>query len=414
MTRTLRIEVPEWALPLEQEGLRLLGAVGGRASGKTRYWASRMIRDHVRDPNRFSVCVREFLKTLNESSKKTLEEEIIRLDVSDYFDVKDAEIRSKRGRGKIIFVGMRNSSADGIKSLEGYDCAWVDEAQNLSLKSLEVLEPTIRKPGSSLWFSWNPTNPDDAIEALLRGPELPPGACVVQANWTDNPWFPEVLRPRMEQMRMREPARFAHVYGGEFEKFADALVFPPSCWQVDDTIAPGTSTHLRFGADFGFNPDPSCLVRCWIDNRDLFIDWEAYGTQIETIDLPELFGTVPDAAKWPIVADSARPETISHLRKHGFPKIISATKGPKSLEEGVQYVRGFNIRVHPRCVNVIDELKHYRRKVDENGAVLPIFEDKDNHVIDALRYAVEGARRFTDQQIKAEPAPKVASFWGQR
>ena len=104
--------------------------------------------------------------------------------------------------------------------------------------------------------------------------------------------------------------------------------------------------------------------------------------------------SVPDSEKWPITADSARPETISHMRKNGFPKIVAAVKGQKSVEEGVEWLKSFDIVVHPRCTHTIDELTLYSYKTDPKTLqVLPILEDRQNHVIDALRYACEGARR---------------------
>jgi phage terminase large subunit len=104
--------------------------------------------------------------------------------------------------------------------------------------------------------------------------------------------------------------------------------------------------------------------------------------------------SLPDAEKWPMVADSARPETISHLQKNGFPKITSAIKGAKSVEEGVEFLKSFDIVVHPRCKHLIDELTLYSFKTDPlTSEVMPVLADKDNHVIDALRYALEGARR---------------------
>lgn len=110
--------------------------------------------------------------------------------------------------------------------------------------------------------------------------------------------------------------------------------------------------------------------------------------------LPDLFDTVPDARKWFITADSARPETISYMRRHGYPRIRSAIKGAKSVEEGVEFLKSFDIIVHPRCVHTIDELTLYSYKVDpDTNLVLPILADKKNHVIDAVRYACEGARR---------------------
>jgi len=104
--------------------------------------------------------------------------------------------------------------------------------------------------------------------------------------------------------------------------------------------------------------------------------------------------TVPEAEKWPITADSARPETISYMQRHGFPKIMPAVKGARSLEEGIEFLRSFDIVVHPRCKHTIDELTLYSYKRDPlTDKVIPVLEDKDNHVIDAIRYACEGARR---------------------
>jgi phage terminase large subunit len=131
----------------------------------------------------------------------------------------------------------------------------------------------------------------------------------------------------------------------------------------------------------------------------------------DIVDTPALFMSVPDAEKWPITADSARPETISHMRKNGFPKIMPAVKGARSLEEGVEFLKSFDIVVHPRCKHLIDELTYYKYKEDPlTGLVLPVLEDKDNHVIDALRYACEGARRAQKPQAVSRtiaPPPRV-------
>ncbi|MDE2078708.1 MAG: terminase large subunit, partial [Burkholderiales bacterium] len=170
------------------------------------------------------------------------------------------------------------------------------------------------------------------------------------------------------------------------------------------------SAVFRYGADWGFSIDPSVLVRCWIDGKRLYVDHEAYMVGCEIDALPSLFMSVPDAEKWPIVADSARPETISYMRKHGFPKILPAIKGARSLEEGVEFLKSFDIVVHPRCKHLIDELTLYSYKTDPlTGLVIPQLEDKDNHVIDALRYACEGARRASKPVIQRTITPQRVS-----
>ena len=182
-------------------------------------------------------------------------------------------------------------------------------------------------------------------------------------------------------------------------------------WRVEDFDTPKDVIH-RLGADWGFSVDPTTLVRCHIVGRTLYIDYEAYMVGCEIVNTPDLFMTVPESEKWPIVADSARPETISHMRKNGFPKIMNAVKGPKSVEEGIEFLKNYDIVVHPRCLHTIDELTLYSYKTDPlTGKVLPILEDKKNHVIDALRYACEGVRRAQhDKRDTVIPMPAVSPF----
>ncbi len=337
-----------------------------------------------------SVCVRENQKSLQQSVKKLIESKIEKLNAGDYFTVQDKRILAKNG-GIIIFEGMQNHTAESIKSLEGFDRAWVEEAQTMSQKSLDMLRPTIRKPDSELWFSWNPRNSTDPIDALLRGEKSPPNSVVVQANYLDNPWFPNVLKDEMEYDKGRDFDKYRHVWLGDYLTNSEARVFKN--WSIEE-CEPTNADTIRFGADWGFSIDPSVLVRCWINGKTLYIDYEAYQVGCEIDNLPDLFMSVPDAERWPMVADSARPETISYLRKHGFPKILPAVKGARSIEEGIEFLKSFNIIVHPRCKHLIDELTLYSYKQDPaTGLILPILEDKNNHCLDAIRYSCEAVRR---------------------
>lgn len=368
---------------------RYKGAHGGRGSGKSQFFGDLWLDENVGGKVDV-VCLRETLKSLEFSVKKLLESKIERFNAGAYFEVQDRRILSSHG-GVTIFEGMQNHTADSIKSLEGFDRAWFEEAQNASDKSLTLLRPTIRKPGSQMWFGWNPSKDTDPVDVLLRGPELPPDSIVVQANYMDNPWLPDELRAEMEFDRRRDPDKYAHVWLGEYQRNSEARVFRN--WTIEEFERP-PGTVFRLGADWGFSIDPSVLVRCSIDGRRLYIDYEAYQVGCEINNLPELFTSVPEAEKWQITADSARPETISYMQKHGFPRIHPAVKGARSLEEGVEFLRSFDIVVHPRCKHTIDELTMYSYKRDPlTGAVIPVLEDKNNHIIDALRYACEGARR---------------------
>lgn len=372
---------------------RYKGAWGGRGSGKSRFFAGLVVEEAATDGGDI-VCIREIQRTLDQSVKKLLENTIEEQNVGGYFEVQDRRILTRPasgGSGVITFEGMQNHTADSIKSLEGFRIAWVEESQTLSQRSLDLLRPTIRLEKSELWFSWNPRYPTDPVDVFFRQGELPPDCTVVKANWSDNPWFPDVLRAEMEYDRKRDPEKYAHVWLGEYESHSEARVFKN--WVIEEFERP-KGTIFRFGADWGFSIDPSVMVRCSIDGNRLYVDWEAYQIGCEIVNLPELFLSIPESEKWPSVADSARPETISHMQKHGFPKMQPAIKGAKSLEEGIAFLQSFDIVVHPRCRHVIDELTLYKYKQDpDTGKVLPLLEDKNNHCIDALRYACEGARR---------------------
>jgi phage terminase large subunit len=395
----LAIDTPEVFEPLLGPA-RYKGAWGGRGSAKSHFFAGLLVEDCIREPID-AVCLREVQKSLKFSVKKLIESKIQAMNAGLYFDVQNEQIKCRPasgGSGVIIFQGMQDHTSDSIKSLEGFKRAWFEEAQSASQRSLDLLRPTIRTPGSELWFSWNPRFDTDPIDVLLRGDNPPPGAVVVEANFTDNPWFPQELRDEMEYDKRRDPDKYAHIWLGKYQRNSEARVFKN--WKIEEFDRPAGTIH-RLGADWGFSVDPSVLVRCDIEGNRLYVDYEAYMVGCEIVNLPELFMSVPDAEKWPITADSARPETISFMQKHGFPKIRAAIKGPKSLEEGVEFLKSYDIIVHPRCKHLIDELTLYSYKEDPlTGAILPILQDKDNHVIDALRYACEGARRA------AKPAQK--------
>jgi phage terminase large subunit len=384
----LRVQIAEAFMPLEGAH-RYIGAHGGRGSGKSQYFGGRWLRENIAE-KRDCVCLRETLKSLEFSVKKLLEGQISAHNAGAYFDVQDRRILSKRG-GVTIFEGMQNHTADSIKSLEGFDVSWFEEAQAASDKSLTLLRPTIRKPGSQLWFSWNPDQATDPVDVLLRGETLPPDAVVAEVNYMDNPWLPAELRAEMEYDKKRDPDKYAHVWLGKYRQNSEARVFRN--WKVEEFDVAGDWT-LRQGADWGFSIDPSVLVQCAIVGRTLYVAHEAYRVGCEVDFLPDLFRTIPDAERWPTIADSARPETISYMQRHGFPKMLAAVKGARSLEEGVEFLRSFDIVVHPRCIRTIAELNAYSYETDPlTGVVLPKLKDKDNHVIDAIRYACEGARR---------------------
>lgn len=391
--RTLRVETPRVFAPLLQP-CRYKGAWGGRGSGKSTFFAELLIERCLMQPATRAVCVREYQRSLDQSVKRLLEDVIARWGVGYAFRILNTHIET-RGEGRIIFHGLATHTADSIKSLEGYDIAWVEEAQTLSQRSLDILRPTIRKPGSELWFSWNPNKATDPVDAFLRGDQPPPDGIVIETSYRDNPWLPPDLRAEVEWDQARDPDKFAHIWLGQYLRRSEARVFRN--WRVaDEPIVPPEGTAFYFGADWGYSVDPTVLVRCWVAGRTLYVDREVYQIGCEIDRIPALFDTLEhgQAREWLIVADSARPETIAYLRRHGYPRMEPARKGPGSVEEGVAFLQSYDIVVDPACRHTIDELTLYSYKTDRlTGEVIPVLEDKQNHVIDCLRYGTERIRR---------------------
>lgn len=395
--------------------VRYRASHGGRGSAKSHSYATALLTKASARPLRIG-CYREIQKSIKDSVKRLLDDKIKSIEAANpalkgFWSSYDTEIRGANG-SLIIFNGLR-SNADAVQSTEGLDIAWVAEAKKVSQRSWDILIPTIRKDGSEIWAEWNPENEDDPVDKMFRGAAgPPPGTLLREINYADNPFFPDVLRRELEHDRRRDPDKYAWVWGGGYRKNSDKLVFRN--WQEEFFETPSNAT-FRQGADWGFSVDPTVLVRCFIGRwengqaiaddrgRHLFVDYEAYMVGCEIDQTPQLFDTVPDARRWLTTADTARPETISYMRRHGYPRIVPAVKGPGSLEDGVEFLKNYDIVVHPRCVNVITELKIYSYKTDQlTGAVLSVLEDKENHTIDALRYACEGARRAGKKRPRGE------------
>ncbi|MGB1215540.1 MAG: PBSX family phage terminase large subunit [Pikeienuella sp.] len=368
---------------------RFKGAHGGRGSSKSWFFADETVFALLSGRN--VLCVREVQNSIADSVKRLIEQRIAHYGFEAMFLTTEKEIRCTASGAYAIFRGMQNHTAASVKSLEGFHVAWWEEAQTASQRSLDLLIPTIRAPGSELWFSWNPEDESDPIDQLLRA-NPPDGAIVIEANWSDNPWFPDELRQDMERDRERDPDKYAHVWNGEYRGLSEARVFRN--WREGELTPPENAIWF-YGADWGFANDETAALRCCIPSTNtLYIDAEVYelGTPIEA--LPRLLDGLPEARKWPMRGDNARPETIDYIRRHGFPKIRAAKKGKGSVEDGVMFLQGMDIVINPICVNTIREFRSYAYKTDPRTAeILPAIEDKNNHLIDALRYAVESLHR---------------------
>lgn len=229
----LTIDTPRWALPIYAgetavgRVIRYIGVWGGRGSGKSHELAGFVVEAMVADSDCSVVCIREIQKSLALSAKKLIEAKIKAFGVQHLFRVLKTHIERIDGEGMCIFQGMQDHTADSVKSLEGFNIAWVEEAQSLSQRSMDLLRPTIRAEGSLIIFSWNPRRRGDPVEKLLRGSKGPrEDAIVVKANYTDNPFLPETLRREAESDLEINPDGFGHTWLGEYENLSSKMVIP--------------------------------------------------------------------------------------------------------------------------------------------------------------------------------------------
>lgn len=391
-----RIEIPPKLIPAFEGNYRYRCSHGGRGSAKTRTFAlMTAIRGYMAAMNGQSgviLCAREYMNSLEESSMEEVKQAIRSVPwLNDFYELGEKYIRTKCRSVSYVFAGLRHN-LDSIKSKARILIAWVDEAESVSEIAWTKLAPTVREAGSEIWVTWNPERDGSATDKRFRK-NPPDNAVVVEMNYDDNPWFPSVLEDeRLNDQARLDAATYAWIWEGAYLENSDKQVlankyvvqsFPDDLWQQAD--------RLLFGADFGFAKDPNTLLRQFILNDCLYIEYEAYGVGVELDHMPEFYDKIPESRKWPIKADSARPETISYLKRQGF-NISAAKKWQGSVEDGITHLRGFKqIIIHPRCKETAKEARLYSYKTDRvTGEVLPVILDANNHCWDAVRYGLDG------------------------
>jgi len=361
---------------------------GGRGGAKS-WAAARALVIMAASKKLRILCTREVQNSIKDSVHKLLKDQIEMLGLNPWFRITNESITSASG-SEFLFKGLRFDPL-GIKSTEGVDICWVEEAQSVSSDSWAILIPTIRKEGSEIWVTFNPGEESDpTYQRFIVTP--PDDSITVEVNYYDNPYLPDTLRKEMEYCKRVDYEAYEHIWLGKPKSISDSVIFrnryrveafPDDLWQQAD--------RLFFGADFGFANDPSTLIRMFMIDTRLYIEYEAYGVGVELDEMPQFYDSIPEVRKWPVKGDNSRPETISYLARQGF-SIDAAAKWKGSVEDGVTYLKGFEeIIIHERCKHTADEFRHYSYKVDKKtGDILPIIVDKFNHCIDAIRYGLDG------------------------
>lgn len=394
---------------------------GGRGSGKTRTitaWLTEMARHQTERV----LCLREVLKSIDDSSYQELVDEINRKPWSDEFRCINNKISVPNKKSTFKFEGMRTNASQNLKAKAGSTKAWVDEAETVSRDAWDALFPTMRKKGSQCIISFNPreeTDPTwkDLVEPyyaqMVDGIYEDDETLIIECNWQHNPWFTDELRGEKDRMARNDPDRYMWIWEGKFRRRSDVKVLNGK-WIIEAFEPQKNWDGPYFGADFGFSQDPSTLNKLWINNRKLYVEYEANGVGVELDDMflfyagsdgatpdqleyvkkrkpsERKYEGIPDARRYMIKADCARPETISHIKRQGF-RIEGAEKWQGSVEDGITFLRSFDqIVLHPRCKNTIFEANAYEYKTDRlTGDILPDIVDKHNHHWDAIRYALD-------------------------
>jgi phage terminase large subunit len=388
-------------------------ALGGRGSGKSWAVADCLVLKAVEEKHRI-LCTRAYQNSILESVHALLVGSINRLGLQAFFEVTKTSIKTKhRGRSDLesefIFKGLQNN-IDEIKSMEGITICWVEEAHSIDAFGWDTLIPTIRYTGSEIWVTFNPRDVNDATYRYFVA-EPRPDSIVVKVNYYDNPFFKQTaLVAEMEYCKQHDYEKYKHVWLGEPKAQSDALVFKN--WKIeafDDAPIDAVYQKRRFfGVDFGWN-DPNVAIRSYIIGNKLYISHEIYKSHILMDEFARLMeDTIPDIRnpRFSIYGDSSRPDLINELyRKYGFRNIASVKKTTKTddpldkmkdrnyVKAGVDFLKSFEIIIHPRCKNFIEEARNYKWKseLDASGENLIILDELEagfDHGFDSLRYGL--------------------------
>lgn len=386
-TAQANVEIPDafgflFAPPLGSVRYRVVH--GGRGSAKSWSFGRALLLHGVSAPLRI-LCAREYQSSIRDSVHRLLEDQAGAMGLNGFYEIERARIYGRNGT-EFLFLGIKRDPHT-LKSTEGIDLCWVEEAEAVSEESWRILIPTIRKPGSELWVSFNPALPDDPTYRRFVA-DTPARSIVRRVSWRDNPWLPEVLEHEQAELLKRDPEVHAHVWGGEPWMRSDAQVLAGR-YEVGEFEPDEDWDGPYYGADWGFAKDPTVLVRCWIHGPILYIDYDERGIGWSAAETNRRFRRVPGADKHIIRGDAARPETIAALCELEL-NVEAAKKWPGSVEDGVEHLRGYKrIVIHPRCKGLIQEARLWRYKTDaRTGDVLPKLRDGNDHGVDALRYAL--------------------------
>jgi hypothetical protein len=378
---------------------RYKGASGGRASGKSHFFAEQAVADMAADPSLRFVCIREVQRSLQFSAKSLVELKIEQLGVSHLFEIFKTEIRRRNGSGVMIFEGMQDHTAESIKSLEGFGRAWVEEAQSISEKSLNMLLPTIRAEGSEIWFSWNPDQPTDPVDQFFAS--KPPGAAKVHTTYLDNPFCPAVMHAEAQRLKAVDPEGYEHIWAGGYFLGGKGRVyhaFKNKPWpegNIDESVR-DTGGELLVGMDFNVEPMTATVAVRVVNECHVIdaIEIEVGNTSAMAVELKKRFPArriiiCPDPAGKQRRTSAKVGETdFTLLQQHGFvvrapsaaPAVVDRENNANEMYFDVLTSRR-RVKIHPTAAALITALSNLTYKNGTRDKKSPF-----DHICDATDY----------------------------
>jgi phage terminase large subunit len=396
----LELQIPKKLLPLVKSEHRYKVLHGGRGGGKS-WTISDLMVIKAYQSKKFIPCLRQYQVSIRDSVHKLLSNSIEKFNLTSFFNIQENKIVGLNG-SEFIFKGLARN-INNIKSLEGADIIWITEAVDVTHEGWKKLIPTIRKPGSEIWIDFNPDEEEDSTyQRFVINP--PENSIVIKINYDENPFLTQELLDEMEYDKKYNPDEYPNIWLGECKRMSESRIMRHK-WEIKEFETPEEAIFY-YGSDWGNTGtnDPDCIVRCFIQDECLYIDYEAYSHVQEIEDYEEFYSSMEGLKEkrdqWKVVCDNTMEKFRKYLVNKGF-WLENAQKGPGSIEAGIKFIRSFKrIYIHPRCKHAIFEFKNYRYKTDpKTNEILNIIIDKHNHIIDSLRYALERVGNFSYGRI---------------
>ena len=333
------------------------------------------------------ACFREFQNSIAESSHQLLGDLIAQYGLEDFQVTNNAIVNTVTG-SDFLFRGLYHNE-QSIKSIEGIDIAWVEEAQTVSRQSLEVLTPTIRKESSQIIYTYNRLVEDDPVHQRLVI-EGRPNTLIINVNYDialKYGMMPESVRLEMEDDKQRRPGLYKHKWLGEPINLEQRIYRE---WQIVDEV-PHEARLERYGLDFGYTNDPTAIIALYYLNGGYIVDEIAYLKGLSNKQIADILLNQPRKAL--VIADSAEPKSIDEIALHGISimgvaKTRGETKSDTFKNWSIQNVQNQQISLTKRSINVNKEYRNYLFVMDKDGRVTNEPEHEFSHSMNAIEYAM--------------------------